>query len=226
MALEERIRHSMDVIRQADERYSDGFMTFSGGKDSTVLLDLVYGVNPGILIVSIDTGFEYEETIKFINETVEKYSLNHIYIKPSEEDKQAIDRLYGDKFIFDGRYKCCEHKKPTMNKFLLKNNFSYWVTGLRREETPNRRNLSIVQDVTMPEANHLIISKINPLALWKEGEIWLYIKENKLSYHPLYDKGFKSLGCKPCTDAGFREGRANQGKFEEVGTSLECGLHI
>lgn len=218
MTLKQKIIYSQNIIEKAVFDYQNIFMSYSSGKDSTVLLDLVYKIKPNILVISIDTTFEYQETLNFTNKIVAKYNLNHKYIRPIEEDKQRIKKEYDNEVIKDGKYICCKHKEPTISKFLSENKFDAWITGLRHEETPERKFLPIFQ------LGDLV--KVNPIIFWDEEEIWQYIKDNNLEYHPFYDKNYKSLGCKICTEAGFREGRANQGKFEQIGVSLECGLHL
>jgi len=96
---------------------------------------------------------------------------------------------------------------------------------LRRDETEYRKSTGLVEQGK--------IAKINPIAFWNKDDIWNYIKDNKLAYHPLYDAGYLSLGCKPCTTSGkTREGGGRQGQFERAGrfggtknAGGECGLH-
>lgn len=191
-----------NIIEKAlHDHKEDIFMTFSGGKDSLVLLDHVLKQDKGIKVISIDTGYEFPSTIKYIDEIVKERNLNHEYIKPDR--KQPV---------------CCDNKKPALNEFLeIRDYYTGWFTGLRADETPERNDVGIYQwDMDG-------IEKVNPLIHWKEKDIWDYIKKHELEAHPLYSI-YRSLGCMPCTEAGKR------GKFEDIGSAerdddSECGLH-
>jgi len=112
-----------------------------------------------------------------------------------------------------------------MNSLLTGSRYGAWITGLRRDETEHRKNLGIVEPWT--------VTKVNPIAFWTKDEIWEYIRSNNLKYHPLYDTGYPSLGCKPCTTQGrIQVGGGRQGQFERAGrfsgsgnAGGECGLH-
>ena len=93
---------------------------------------------------------------------------------------------------------------------------SAWITGIRREQSPTRAD---AQAVEWDEPRG--VWKFNPLAEWTDGDVWTYVHEHDLPYHPLHDRGYESIGCAPCTLPGNgREGRwAGQDK-------TECGLHV
>jgi phosphoadenosine phosphosulfate reductase len=224
MNLEQKANLSRNIIEHAVEEYGKIFMSFSGGKDSVVLLDLVLAVAPDIKVIGIDTGYEFEETIKFTDETIKSRGLDFEYLRPTDDQVSDISRAYSGQDVLDGQWYCCAMKGPALNNFLDKGEYDGWITGLRADETENRKMVGIYQKGK--------IRKINPIIFWTLDDIWTYINEKGLQYHPKYDEGYKSLGCKPCTEAGFRDGKANQGKFEDVGVSgerpdsAECGLHL
>ena len=91
-----------------------------------------------------------------------------------------------------------------------------WITGIRREQSPTRAN---AQEIEWDETRG--VWKFNPLAAWTDSDVWSYVKEHDLPYHPLHDRGYESIGCAPCTHPGNgREGRwVGQEK-------TECGLHV
>ena len=91
-----------------------------------------------------------------------------------------------------------------------------WITGIRREQAPTRAAAAKLE-----RDERRGIWKVNPLADWTEKDLWHYIFEHDLPYHPLHDQGYASIGCAPCTQPGAgREGRwAGQDK-------TECGLHV
>jgi len=96
-----------------------------------------------------------------------------------------------------------------------------WITGLRREQSPARQSLGIQE---WDEANGL--HKFNPLLEWALEDVWSYVKENRVPYNALHDRGYPSIGCAPCTRAvePGQDLRAGRWWWEESGAK-ECGLH-
>ena len=231
LSLEQKIGLAKNIIEKAVSDHQRIFFSFSGGKDSTVMLDLVLKAKPDIKIVGIDTGYEFPETIAFTDHLMEKFNTKIEYLKPTDEQHNGVMALYthhGEivRNMADGQWYCCAHKEPALRNFLERGEYNAWLTGLRADETENRRLVGIYQKGKNG------IQKINPVIFWESVDIWEYIKLNNLEYHSKYDQGYKSLGCKPCTEAGLREGKGMQSKFEDVGLSgerangSECGLHI
>jgi len=226
LTYEQKVNLSKNIIGHLFNTRKTIFMTFSGGKDSTVLLDLVSKVSSDFKVIGIDTRFEFPETIEFTNRMIKKYNLDFQYVIPTTLEHEKIMEYYAGENIKDGQWYCCAHKEPALESFLVNGNHDTWITGLRSDETENRRYIGIYQTA---KCN---ILKVNPIIFWTLEDIWHYIKTEGLEYHPMYDKGFKSLGCKPCTEAGFREGKGAQSKFEDVGLSherggnTECGIHL
>lgn len=236
MTLEQKVNLSKNIIEKAVSEYQKIFFSFSGGKDSTVMLDLIHALRPDIKIIGIDTGYEFPETIEFTDKLMAKYGTEIEYLRPTKEQHQDILKTYdirngdypypGETYTLDGQWFCCAHKEPALRNFLNKGEYDAWLTGLRADETENRKLVGIYQKGKNG------IQKINPIIFWTQDDIWEYIKTNNLEFHPKYNEGYKSLGCKPCTEAGLREGKGMQSKFEDVGLSgerasaSECGLHV
>ncbi len=140
--------------------------------------------------------------------------MNFRWVRPPEKERKRIEADFGGLMIRNDRYKCCEMKAPALAPVLQQ--FNAWITGLRRDENELRQKTPLVSPGKIP--------KINAIAFWTKEDIWDYIDENRLHYHPLYDEGYASLGCQPCTSKNGDSERA--GRF--AGTSrrgLECGLH-
>ncbi len=223
MNLPQKIEISKIIIDQAITKYPRIFAACSFGKDSRVIVDLVMQVNPKFNFVGIDTGYEFPETLAYADTLTKETSMNFRWVCPTKEAKEKIDREYGDSFIKNDQYKCCEMKIPAIESVM--GEYDAWITGLRRDETEFRKDIRIFEFGT--------ITKVNPIAFWSKEDVWQYIKDNKLSYHPLYDQGYPSLGCKPCTTQGrMQDGGGRQGKFERAGrfsgtanVGKECGLH-
>jgi len=224
MNLHEKVELSKLTIQYAVDKYPRVFTACSFGKDSRVLVDLAVQVKPDMLFIGIDTGYEFPETLAFAEDLVRETGINFRWVRPSEEAKRRIDAEYGDSFVRNDQYKCCEMKIPAIESII--GDFDAWLTGLRRDETEYRKNTKLLEQGK--------IAKINPIAFWTKKDVWNYIERNKLRNHPLYSAGYLSLGCQPCTTQGkTRSGGGRQGQFERagrfVGTShqgQECGLHL
>lgn len=224
MNLAEKTELSKIIIQHAIEKYPKIFTACSFGKDSRVLVDLATQVNRRIKFIGIDTGYEFPETLSYADKLLRETGMNFAWARPTKKDIKRIDAEYGDSFIKNDQYKCCEMKIPAIEKVMPK--YEAWITGLRRDETEHRKNIKVFEEGK--------ITKVNPIAFWTKEDVWEYIKENKLSYHPLYNAGYASLGCKPCTTEGkVRSGGGRQGQFERAGRfsgtsnrGQECGLHV
>jgi len=224
MTLEEKVEISKLVIQFALEKYPRTFAACSFGKDSRVIVDLTMQVSPEVPFIGIDTGFEFSETLSYADELVRETGIRFRWVRPSEDARRRIDEEYGDSFIKNDQYKCCEMKIPAIEGVM--GEYQAWITGLRRDETEYRRNTRLIEFGK--------VVKVNPIAFWTGEDVWNYIQGNRLSSHPLYARGYTSLGCRPCTTQGkLRSGGGRQGQFERAGRfagtghqGQECGLHL
>jgi phosphoadenosine phosphosulfate reductase len=215
MKLWEKVELSRLVIAKAIRDHDRLFASCSFGKDSRVLVDLVMQVEPRLQFIGIDTGYEFPETLAFAEELIRETGMNFRWVRPPEADRRSIEEAYGDAMILDGRYKCCEMKTPAIAPVLRE--FDGWMTGLRRDENDLRKETPVI------DTGRTV--KINAIAFWTREDVWNYITGRRLRYHPLYDAGYPSLGCRPCTSKGLGSERA--GRFAETANQgLECGLHL
>jgi phosphoadenosine phosphosulfate reductase len=223
MDLKTKADISTTIIQMAVERWPKIFAACSFGKDSIVIIDLARHVKPDFVFAAIDTGYEFPETLEFGDSLAKELGLNLMWLRPTDEERRHIDEEYENSFIKNDQYKCCEMKIPTIHRYL--HNHDAWITGLRTDETEYRKHIGIVE--------HLSKVKVNPIAFWTRDDVWAYIREKRLRYNPLYDQGYESLGCKPCTTMGrVHLGGGRQGRFERAGRFAgtghaggECGLH-
>jgi phosphoadenosine phosphosulfate reductase len=215
MKLWEKVELSKLVIEKAIREFDRPFVSCSFGKDSRVLVDLAMQVEPGLQFIGIDTGYEFPETLSFADELVRDTGMNFRWVRPPEKDRMNIEEAYGRLTVLDGRYKCCEMKTPAIATVLSE--FDVWITGLRRDENDFRKETPVI------DAGAVV--KVNAIAFWTREDVWNYINDNHLRYHPLYDAGFESLGCMPCTSKGLGSERA--GRFAGTANQgQECGLHL
>ena len=174
-------------------------------------------------IITLDTGRLHEETYTAMQDAKERYRVEIKTLHPDSSTLSNMVTAHGPNLFYKSaemRQMCCNVRKTIPLNSALENKVA-WITGLRREQSPGR---SIVKKISSdPTRNG--ITKINPIADWTTGEIWAYIKENKIPYNKLHDMGFPSIGCEPCTRP-IKEGediRAGRWWWEDG--KKECGIH-
>jgi phosphoadenosine phosphosulfate reductase len=176
-----------------------------------------------ISIFTLDTGRLFAETYSVWSNTNNKYGT---HVKAYYPDRVLLERYLNEKGpnafyeSVDNRKECCYIRKVEPLKRALQGQ-AVWVTGLRAEHSPERKDHAIVE---WDEGNKII--KYNPLLHWDTSAVKEYIDQHDVPYNPLHDKGFVSIGCAPCTRAirageDFRAGRW----WWEDNSKKECGLH-
>jgi phosphoadenosine phosphosulfate reductase len=174
-------------------------------KEESVLFHMLSEIEPAVRAFTIDTGVLFPETLATWKRFEERFPLG---IDVMDARPRSGDEPWTAQ-------RCCgEAKVAALQKAL--SGVDAWITGIRREQAPTR--------AATPKLEHddaRGIWKLNPLADWSEKDVWRYIFEHDLPYHPLHDAGYASIGCAPCTQPGAgREGRwSGQEK-------TECGIHV
>lgn len=190
-----------------------------------VLLDMARRIDPGVRAITIDTGRLPGETFELIDTVRRRMGIAIEVVHP---DGAALNRLVsraGPNLFYDSvadRLACCRIRKVEALEGAL-GGLDAWVTGLRRDQSPTRRETPMIARDTR-NAGRL---KLAPLAGWTEADVWTYIRQRGLPHHPLYDQGYRSIGCAPCTrpvQIG-EEARAGRWWWEDE-TKKECGLHL
>ena len=196
---------AQEVLAYAAERHHPRLvMACSFQKEESVLIDMLTEIQPAARVFTIDTGVLFPETHRVWRAIEERYGL-----KVEVEDASSLD---GRPWTAE---RCCgEHKVAALERAL--EGVEAWITGIRREQAPTRAS---APKLDWDAARGLW--KFNPLADWTERDVWRYLEERDLPYHPLHDRGYASLGCAPCTRPG--SGRAGRWAGQD---KTECGLHV
>ena len=119
------------------------------------------------------------------------------------------------------RLLCCQVRKVLpLTRYLA--SLDAWITGLRRDQWASRSDIRKIEI----DHDHGAIVKLNPLAEWTEEEVWDYVREREIPYHPLYERGYASIGCAPCTRPVEPGEPARAGRWWwEENAPKECGIH-
>ncbi|MFA5863330.1 MAG: phosphoadenylyl-sulfate reductase [Phycisphaerae bacterium] len=208
----QKVDRSLSLIEQAYREFGDQLVVANSlGKDSCAVWDLAKRVNPAIRGFVVTTRYKPKETIDFMNRLGKQYPELKVY----RNDEPIPDQLYQT-----SPDRCCDILKvqPT-RQAISEMNVACWVTGLRCTEGRTRTDFQEVEE------RDVGLVKLNPILIWHEREVWQYLALYEVPVNPLYKKGFRSLGCEPCTRiANGPDERA--GRW--IGTSKcggECGIH-
>ncbi|WP_456396762.1 phosphoadenylyl-sulfate reductase [Desulfurobacterium sp.] len=195
-------------------------ITSSFSVNSVVILDIALRIKPDIEVVLIDTGLLFKETYDFVEQLKRQWNINLVVVM-AELSLEEQEKRHGKELWSCDPDLCCKLRKvKPLNRF-LENGIDLWITGMRRDQSPTRKNLKKVEVHRLPSGRR--ITKLAPLADWNRKKVWNYIFKNNLPYNPLYDKGYTSFGCVPCTSIPVSDGERS-GRWAGKG-KLECGIH-
>jgi phosphoadenosine phosphosulfate reductase len=215
-----------EVLEWAIERFAPRLGVSTAFQSGDVaLIDMAYRIDPKVQIFSVDTGRLPQETFDLIEELRDRYpGLDLELLAPEARHVQSLVREHGPNLFtksVENRLLCCQVRKVLpLTRHLA--GLDAWVTGLRRDQWATRTNIRKVEI----DHDHGAIVKLNPLAEWNEEEVFDYCRENDVPVHPLYAKGYTSIGCAPCTRAIAPGENARAGRWWwESGAPKECGIH-
>ena len=193
-----------------DFKQEDVMLTSSFAATSAFLLKLVSDVNKTQKVYFIDTGYHFEDTLKYKEALTKKYGLNVASIGALKEEHEFTTK--DETWRKNPDFCCSINKVKPLD--LIKNQYKVWVSGLMKWQSDHRATLDIFE-------LRGDILKFYPLLDVTKEERDAYIEEHQLPFHPLVSKGYHSIGCKHCTVPGEdRSGRWNNNP------KTECGLHL
>ena len=216
-----------EILKWAIEEFGDRFaISTSFQATGMAIIDIAACLTGGdVRVFSLDTGRLHPETYELIERVRGRYGIKIELVTPDSSELNRVQTLHGPNLFYESvtkRRLCCEIRKvrPLQRKLAT---LDAWATGLRRSQSVSRE---LVDPVTLDE-DHGGIVKVAPLAYWDNQQVWDYIKRNDVPTHKLYDEGYPSIGCAPCTRAikpGESE-RAGRWWWEDAEADKECGMH-
>lgn len=216
-----------ELLRWAIGRWRDRIaIGTSFQAEGMVLLDMAWRIDPKIRVFTLDTGRLPEETYELIERVRERYGLRVELITPDPQAVAELVRRDGPNLFYRSlaaRRACCRVRKVEPLGRALRG-LDAWITGLRRDQAASRRETPRVA----VDAEHSGIVKLSPLADWRWDDVWAYVRVHEVPYHALYDQGYTSIGCAPCTRPvkPWEDHRAGRWWWESPGSHKECGLHM
>jgi phosphoadenosine phosphosulfate reductase len=222
--LEQKIAQKIDDARQviAAELAKPGAacVTSSFQAECVVLVHMLREQRPDIPVLFLETGYHFPETLAYRDQMTREWNLNltNLAAKQSVADQEAQFGILNQ----TEPTKCCGLRKVGP-LFAGLADYDIWFTALRREQSPTRANLQPVEPFKLPGGK--AIEKVSPLAAWTNRDVWQYLSRYEIPALPLYDKGYTSIGCQPCTVLPFDPNNPRSGRWQGK-DKLECGIHI
>jgi phosphoadenosine phosphosulfate reductase len=205
-----------EIVRES--RGENVCLTSSFQTEDMVVLHMLRQHLPKVPVIFLETGYHFAPLIEYRDRLASEWNLNLINAMPvttlAEHEAQ-----FGLLHIIEPT-KCCAIRKvePLMRSL---EPFSWWFTGLRREQSPTRAGLQKIEDHKLPTGKHM--KKISILADWDWARVNAYAEANSIPRLSLYDQGYTSIGCEPCTAIPIEGADPRSGRWG--GKKLECGIH-
>ena len=187
-------------------------VTSSFQAECVVLVHMLREVRPDIPVLFLDTVHHFAQTLHYRDELTRRWQLNLVTLRA---DTPAPGLWQDDTKA------CCErHKVEPLFAALARHDV--WFTGLRRGQSASRAALAEVEPFHVSPAHEL--RKVSPLAGWTTKDVWAYARAHEIPLLPLYELGYTSIGCEPCTSLPLDPANERSGRWQ--GQKLECGIHI
>jgi phosphoadenosine phosphosulfate reductase len=218
-------RPAEELLAWALGEFGDRFAIVTSFQvEGMVVLDLARRLDPAVRVLTLDTGRLPEETYEIIETVRARFGVLVELVTPDPAAVTAMTAEHGPNLFRRDqalRRLCCQVRKvDPLDRALA--GLDAWSSGLRRDGGPFRAGTAKVE----ADPAHAGIVKLNPLADWTREQVWSYADANQVPVHPLYEQGFTSIGCAPCTRAVLPGEEERAGRWWwEAGSDKECGLH-
>jgi phosphoadenosine phosphosulfate reductase len=217
---EYKIRAAEQLIRQElEQTQRNTCVTNSFQAEDMIVLHIVRQILPNVSVIFLDTGYHFAEVYEYRNRMAQAWSMNLINLLP-ELTVPEQEAQFGVLNQTDPS-RCCGLRK-VKPLFAALDRYELWFTGLRREQAKSRAALQPIEDFALPTAR--TIRKISPLAEWTAKDVWYYAVQHNIPLLSLYDKGYSSIGCEPCTSLPHDPNDPRSGRWG--GRKQECGIHL
>ncbi len=227
LATEFAKRSPADIVDRALTDFGgDVAISFSGAED-VLLIEYAKQSGKPFRVFSLDTGRLHAETYQLFERVEKHYGLRIEYCCPDRAALEAMVRAKGMfSFFKDGHQECCGIRKVEPLRRQL-SGLRAWITGQRRDQSPTRGNVPLVQlDTAFKGLAGADLVKFNPLANTTSADVWLAIRALGVPFNALHERGFVSIGCEPCTRPVLPGQHEREGRWWwEEATQKECGLH-
>jgi phosphoadenosine phosphosulfate reductase len=218
--IDQRLQASLDLISSVLAEGGRVCVTSSFQTECVALVHMLIQQRPDIPVLFLETGYHFPETLVYRDKIASDWGLNLINLsaRQSVADQEAQCGILNQ----TAPDQCCKLRKvePLFEGLRA---YDVWFTALRREQSPTRANLKIAEPFRLPSGD--VLKKVSPLAEWTNRDVWAYLTRYNIPALPLYDQGYTSIGCAPCTLPPINIEDPRSGRWQGKG-KLECGIHI
>jgi phosphoadenosine phosphosulfate reductase len=207
------------VLRFAFEHFPRIAISTAFGPEGCALVAMAAAIKPDVQVFTIDTDFLFPESVDLRKRFADKYGIA-IEVLRGQVTIEAQNLLHGPRLFERDTDQCCALRKVEPTQRALAG-LDAWIAGLRRDQSKTRERIDVLELYERDGQSPLV--KVNPLYAWTRKDTWKYLLDHDVPYNPLLDRGYKSIGCWPCTqpvDAGADERAGRWG-----GQKAECGIH-
>lgn len=209
-----------EILRYVFEQYPNAAISTAFGLEGCALIDMAVRIKPDVPVFTIDTDYLFPETVALKDILVARYNLNLKVIKPLLT-VEVQEKRYGPKLYETNPDQCCAIRKVEPNRRAIAG-LDAWIAGLRRDQTRVRADTDIIERFDHDDGRPYV--KAAPLANWTRQNTWDYVLAKGVPYNELLDRGFKSIGCWPCTRPVAAGENERAGRWAGRG-KVECGIH-
>jgi phosphoadenosine phosphosulfate reductase len=215
--------HPRDVLRWALEQAGLGRIAIASAfqAEGTVVMHMATEIRPDVPVLFLETGYQFAETLAFKHRLTEMLGLRVIDLVGEYSVEEQAAEL-GERLYERDPELCCELNK-VRPMFAALRELDAWITAYRRESSPTRANSPFVDRYELEPGRWIV--KVNPIAAWTRREVWGYLREHGLPHNPLYDLGYASIGCAPCTRLRFPGEPERAGRWAGL-AKWECGIQV
>jgi phosphoadenosine phosphosulfate reductase len=218
--LDQKIDDARQLIAGELAKNGEPCITSSFQTECVVLVHLLREQRPDIPVLFLETGYHFPETLAYRDQITRDWNLNLVNLEAKQSVKEQ-ESLFGILNQTEPS-KCCGLRKVEP-LFAGLSNYDMWFTALRREQSPTRAHLQPVEPFRLPAGK--VLEKVSPLAMWTNKDVWQYLSRYDIPALSLYDQGYTSIGCQPCTALPFDPDNPRSGRWQGK-EKLECGIHI
>ncbi|MCC6766940.1 MAG: phosphoadenylyl-sulfate reductase [Deltaproteobacteria bacterium] len=206
-----------EILQWTVDRYApDAVLTCSFQHEGVVLTHMLQSIAPATPVVFINTGYHFPETLAYRDLLVERLGFNLVEVAPAV-GKEDVERAHGPDLFRHDPDRCCEINKVEPLRRALRN-VRAWMNGRRRDQAATRNALPVIEELKNG------IMKVNPLVRWRARDTYEYMQRHDLPLHPLFERGYASIGCAPCTRPVLAGEDERAGRWAGR-DKIECGIH-
>lgn len=205
------------ILAWTCERFRpDVMLSCSFQHDGVVLAHMLHQIAPEVPVVFINTGFHFPETLAYRDEIVKRFGIRLVELQPIMERGEFAARHGLDLYARNPDLCCHINKVEPLRRYLP--GMRAWINGRRRDQGSTRHAIRVIEQYQGK------LYKVNPLASWTSRDTFYYLERHEIPLHPLFEKGYASVGCAPCTRPVLAGENERDGRWAGQ-AKTECGLH-